>query len=133
MANTTGDIRTVDEILGDEVQFSLKAGRSYIILSLSCVETITKQWKDKLQEVWELQELNEHLEDKLKEQQETIDGLGVLQKVMETVEPVPDYNVRYWRCPKCNWLLTAMIDDKCDIPNRRDNYCSSCGRPLKWQ
>lgn len=69
----------------------------------------------------------------LKEQQETIEGLGVLQKVMETVEPVPDYNVRYWRCPKCNWLLTAMIDDQCSIPSRRDNYCSSCGRPLKWQ
>lgn len=71
--------------------------------------------------------------ERLKEQQETIEGLGVLQKVMETVEPVPDYNVRYWRCPKCNWLLTAMIDDQCSIPNRRDNYCSSCGRPLKWQ
>ena len=78
-------------------------------------------------------ELVEDIRKLLKEQQETIDGLVVLQKVMETVEPVPDYNVRYWRCPKCNWLLTGMIDDQCSIPNRRDNYCSSCGRPLKWQ
>ena len=89
-------------------------------------EVYTDAWSCRLSLMRDADEL-------LKEQQETIEGLGVLQKVMETVEPVPDYNVRYWRCPKCNWLLTAMVDDQCSIPNRRDNYCSSCGRPLKWQ
>lgn len=56
-----------------------------------------------------------------------------LLKEQEAVEPVPDYNIRYWRCPKCNWLLASMIDDKCDIPVRRDNYCARCGQAVKWK
>ena len=61
------------------------------------------------------------------------DLLATVLKEQEAVEPVPDYIVRYWRCPKCNWLLTSMIDDKHDIPLRRDNYCAKCGRKVKWK
>ena len=41
MADTTGDIRTIEEILGDEVVSSLRAGRNYIVLTMGCVERIT--------------------------------------------------------------------------------------------
>ena len=113
MANTTGDIRTVDEILGDEVQLALKVGRSYIILSLSCVETLTKQWKDKLQEVWELQELNEHLEDKIKKQQ---------QKTGHWIEHEGFNEGRYYDCSVCDCSLREI--------HRGMGFCPYCGAKM---
>lgn len=51
----------------------------------------------------------------------------------EAVKPVPEYRIRWWVCPNCNWYLTSMIDDGCDIPVRRDNFCAKCGKPVNWE
>lgn len=120
MANTTGDIRTVDEILGDEVQLALKAGRTYITLSFSCVEKLTKQWKDKLQEVWELQELNEHLIDQqklLKEQKAEL-SYRCAKTITHTATKLDDAT-----CPSCGNVVGRV----------RYDYCHYCGQKLDWE
>lgn len=57
---------------------------------------------------------------------ETIDDAIALLKAQEPVEPVFHANITLessvWRCGACNVALLF----------RDQNYCHSCGKPVKW-
>ena len=76
-------------------------------------ESALELLKEQQHEIWELQELNEHLEDKLKER--------------EAVEPTlirEGRNKHYndYVCPRCD---NEVVYEQ--------NYCSECGVPFLWE
>ena len=94
------------------------------------IDFAIKTMNDQQNLIWELQDLNEHLEDRQKKIRVLVNTDGKwtpLDKV--PVEPIRggsgDGSKVWYLCGDCHYPV--------DLEGEKFNYCQNCGRPVKWE
>ena len=64
---------------------------------------------------------------------ECVEDILSLLKEQEAIEPRRDaICVTMFRCGACGEYV-GFIDSDLGIPDKQDNYCRNCGRPVLWK
>lgn len=93
-------------------------------------ESALELLREQQHEIWELQELNEHLADQQKKIRMFVDSKCEVHPLEpEPVEPKEEENSNnlhgsFWTCGKCGQAIT--------VSKGFVRYCWNCGTPVKW-
>ena len=125
------DIKTASEWL-DAIKHKYIHGgdESYDEQRKEAIDFAIKTMNDQQNQIWELQDLNEHLEDRQKKIRMFVDSKGEIHPLEpEPVEPKEETNSNnlhgsFWTCGKCGQAMT--------VSKGFVRYCWNCGTPVKW-